>query len=91
MNRTELIEAIANKSGLTKKDSEKTLSAFMDTVKETLAAGDKIALTGFMSFETVDVSERNARNPKTGEIVISPAHKKVRTKIGATLKSAVNA
>lgn len=91
MNRSEFVSVLSERAEVTKKDADKVLTAFMDTIKETLAAGNKVAITGFMTFEAVDVEERNARNPKTGETVVSSAHKKIKVKIGSGLKAAVNA
>lgn len=67
MNKTEMIKAIAERTELTKIDSAKVLEAFQDTVKETLAAGEKIQLVGFGTFETVERAGREGRNPRTGE------------------------
>lgn len=91
MNKTELITAIADKAEVSKKDAEKALKAFQEVVTETLIKGDKVAITGFMTFETTDVPERECRNPQTGGTVLSPAHKKVKAKIGKSLKDSVNA
>lgn len=67
MNKTEMIKAIAERTELTKIDSTKVLEAFQDIVKETLAAGEKIQLVGFGTFETVERAGREGRNPRTGE------------------------
>lgn len=67
MNKTETIKAIAERTELTKIDSAKVLEAFQDIVKETLAAGEKIQLVGFGTFETVERAGREGRNPRTGE------------------------
>ncbi len=67
MNKTEMIKAIAERTELTKIDSAKVLEAFQDIVKETLAAGEKIQLVGFGTFETVERAGREGRNPRTGE------------------------
>lgn len=91
MNKTELIAAIAEATDISKKDTEKVLAALQNVVTNELISGKKVSLTGFMSFEPVDVDERKCRNPQTGGMVISPAHKKVRVKVGKTLKDAVNA
>ena len=69
MNKKELITSIAEKSELTKKDSELFLKAFVDSVVEALENGDKVQITGFGTFETVERSARDYRNPKTGEVV----------------------
>lgn len=67
MNKTEMIKAIAERTELTKIDSAKVLETFQDIVKETLAAGEKIQLVGFGTFETVERAGREGRNPRTGE------------------------
>lgn len=67
MNKTEMIKVIAERTELTKIDSAKVLEAFQDIVKETLAAGEKIQLVGFGTFETVERAGREGRNPRTGE------------------------
>lgn len=69
MNKKELITSIAEKSELTKKDSELALKAFIDSVVEALENGEKVQITGFGTFETVERSARNYRNPRTDEVV----------------------
>ena len=68
MNKTELIAAIAAKTGETKKDAEATLNAFVNVVSETLAKGDKVQLVGFGSFEVRKRAARKGRNPQTKHI-----------------------
>ena len=89
MNKTELISAMAAKTGLSKKDSEKALAAFMDTVTDELAAGGKVQLMGFGAFETKVRAERTGRNPKTNEAITIPAAKTPQFKAGKALKEAV--
>lgn len=89
MNKIELVTAMAAKMETSKKDAEKALAAFQEVVKDALIAGDKVSLSGFMSFESVDAAERECRNPKDGTTVIVPKHRKVRVKIGKTLKDEV--
>ena len=69
MNKNELITAVAEKSGLTKKDSEKVLKAFTEIVTEELKKGGKVQMIGFGTFETVEREGREGRNPRTGEKV----------------------
>ena len=69
MNKKELITSMAEKSLLTKKDSELALKAFIDSVVEALENGEKVQITGFGTFETVERSARNYRNPRTDEVV----------------------
>jgi DNA-binding protein HU-beta len=67
MNKGELVDAIAEKASITKKDADVFLSAALETIVEAVAAGDKVTLVGFGSFEKRDRKEREGRNPKTGE------------------------
>ena len=91
MNKTELIEAIANESGLTKRDAEKALSAFADTVTSAMKNGDKVQLVGFGTFEVSKRAARTGRNPRTGETVEIAASATPKFKAGKALKNAVNA
>lgn len=90
MNRTELIEKIAEKTSLSKKDVDVTVKAFVETITEALIAGDKIPLVGFGTFETVNKPARTGRNPITGETVDIAAKTTPKFKPGKTLKDAVN-
>lgn len=90
MNKTELIAAIAAKTGETKKDAEATLNAFVNVVSETLAKGDKIQLVGFGSFEVRKRAARKGRNPQTKEEIKIPASKAPVFKAGKALKDLVN-
>ncbi len=90
MNRKELIDALATKTGSTKADAERNLAAFIDVVTETLAAGDDIALVGFGTFEVRERAARIGRNPATGAELKIAASKSPAFKPGATLKAAVN-
>lgn len=89
MNKTELVEAIASKSGLTKKDSEKALSAVLDTVVAELAQGGKVQLVGFGTFETRVHKERANINPVTKEKQIIPETTVPAFKPGKAFKDAV--
>ena len=89
MNRTELVSAIAEKSGITKKDAESVLSATIESITAALKDGDKVKLAGFGTFETRKREERKGRNPQTGaEITISAATTPV-FKAGKAFKDAV--
>ena len=90
MNRKELIDALATKTGSTKADAERNLAAFIDVVTETLTAGDDIALVGFGTFEVRERAARIGRNPATGAELKIAASKSPAFKPGATLKAAVN-
>jgi len=90
MNKTELITAMAAKSGLTKKDTEKVLKAFEETITETLVGGGKVQLVGFGTFDVAERAAREGRNPQTGEPMPIPASKAPRFKVGKALRDAVN-
>lgn len=90
MNRVELIDAIANETGLTKKDIDATLKSFMNVVSDTLQKKDKVQLIGFGTFETVDKPAREGRNPANGEKIKIAASTAVKFKAGAALKEKVN-
>jgi len=85
MNKAQLIDAIAGKSGLTKADSKKALGATIDAVTEALKGGDRVALVGFGSFSVSERSARTGRNPQTGKEISIPAKKAVKFKAGADL------
>lgn len=89
MNKAELISSIAEKAGLSKKDSEKALSAALCSIEEALKNGDKIQLVGFGSFEIKERAARMGRNPKTKEAIEIPASKTPVFKAGKALKDAV--
>lgn len=91
MNKTELVAALAEKMELTKKDAEKALFAFTDIVTEVLVKGEKVAITGFGTFEVANRAEREGRNPKTGEPMTIAATKAPKFKAGKLLKDAVKA
>jgi len=86
MKKSDLIAKIAEKSGMTKKDAEKSLNAFIETVTEALAAGDKIALVGFGTFETKKRAARKGKNPRTGEQIKIAASKAPAFKAGKAFK-----
>ncbi|NLC04736.1 MAG: HU family DNA-binding protein [Tissierellia bacterium] len=91
MNKAELVASIAEKSNLTKKDSEAALNALMRTIEETLATGEKVQLVGFGTFEVRDRKAREGRNPRNPEEVIQiPASKAPVFKAGKSLKEIVN-
>lgn len=90
MNKAELISVMAEKSGLTKKDSEKALNAFVEAVEDALAEEDKVQLVGFGTFEVRERKARKGRNPQTGEEIDIPAAKVPAFKAGKALKDIVN-
>lgn len=91
MNKTELINAIASKSGLNKKNSEAALNAFVGSVEEALKAGDKVVLVGFGTFEVRQRAARKGRNPQTKKEITIPASKAPVFKAGKGLKDIINA
>jgi len=90
LNKSELVNSIAEKSGLTKKDAEKSLNAFVESVEETLVSGEKLQLVGFGSFEVRERAERKGRNPQTKAEITIPASKSPVFKVGKVLKDLVN-
>ncbi|SET41688.1 HU family DNA-binding protein [[Clostridium] polysaccharolyticum] len=90
MNKAELVAAIAEKTELSKKDSEKALKAFIDVVTEELIKGEKISLIGFGTFEVSERAAREGRNPQTGKTMQIAACKAPKFKAGKQLKDALN-
>lgn len=89
MNKTELIVAVAEKTAMSKKDSEKAVCAILDAVTEALAAGDKVQLVGFGTFEVKERAAHMGRNPRTKEAMEIPASRIAGFKVGKALKEAV--
>lgn len=85
MNKTEFINAVAEKSGLSKVDAKKAVEAFVETVSNELKEGGKVALLGFGSFSVAEKSARKGVNPKTKQPIEIPARKSVKFKAGAEL------
>lgn len=85
MNKTEFINAVAEKSGLSKDDAKKAVEAFVETVSSELKEGGKVALLGFGSFSVAEKSARKGVNPKTKQPIEIPARKSVKFKAGAEL------
>ena len=90
MNKSELVDAMAKKSGLSKKDTEAALAAFTETVTKTLKKGDKIQLVGFGTFEVGKRAAREGRNPQSGAVMKIAASKAPKFKAGKALKDTVN-
>ena len=90
MNKSELIDAIADKSELTKADAGRALDGFLGAVTEALSSGDSVALVGFGTFAVKDRAERKGRNPQTGAEITIKAAKIPSFKAGKSLKDAVN-
>ena len=89
MTKTELIAAVAEKAGLTKKDAERVINATMETITESLVKGDKVQVSGFGIFEVKAREARVGRNPRTKESIQIPATKLPAFKASKTLKDAV--
>ena len=89
MNKTELIAAIAEKAGLSKKDAERALNATIDAITASLVAGDKVQVAGFGIFEAKNREARTGRNPLTKETIQIPATRVPAFKASKTLKDAV--
>ncbi len=89
MNKTELINAVAAKAGISKKDAEKAVAAVFGSIEDALVAGDKVQLIGFGTFEVKERAARQGHNPKTGETIEIAAAKVPSFKAGAALKTAV--
>ncbi len=88
MNKNELISVVAEKTGLSKKDSEKALNATLDAITAAVANGEKVQLIGFGTFELRERAEKQARNPRTGETMTVPACKAPAFKAGQAFKNA---
>ena len=91
MNKTNIIEVVANETGLSKKDVDAVVSATFAAIASALKDGDKVAIAGFGSFEVKESAEREGRNPKTGETITIPAAKKPSFSASKALKDEVNA
>ena len=91
MNKTELVAAIAEKAGLSKRDAENAVKAFADTIAEELKNGNKVQIVGFGTFEVSERAAREGRNPKTGEKMPISASRTPKFKAGKALKDQVNA
>jgi len=90
MNRKDLIEALATKTGSSKVDADRNISALIDVITNTLKKGDNVALVGFGTFEVRKRAARAGRNPSTGEAIKIKASKAPAFKAGAALKATVN-
>ena len=90
MNKAELIAAVAEKTGLSKKDSEKAVNAAFDTIAANLEVGEKVQLVGFGAFDVKERGVRMGRNPKTKKEIEIPASRVPQFKAGKALKEALN-
>jgi DNA-binding protein HU-beta len=89
MTKAELVAKIASEAGITKSKAEKALDGFVSAVSAALSGGDKITLVGFGTFSVAARSQREGRNPRTGEKIKIPASKVVKFKAGKTLSEKV--
>ena len=90
MNKSELVQAIAEQTSLSKADAKNALNATLNSIQNTLTKGESVVLTGFGNFEVRQRAARTGRNPKTGEAVAIKASKAPAFKPGKVLKEAVN-
>ena len=89
MNKTELIAAVAEKTGMTKKDAERAVAATFESISASLAKGDRVQLSGFGIFEVKERSSRVGRNPRTKETIEIPASRTPAFKASKALKDLV--
>ena len=89
-NKTDIAEAVAEKTGMTKKDATASVEAFLAVITEAMSNKDKVQITGFGTFETRDRAARQARNPQTGETITIEASTVPAFKAGKALKDAVS-
>jgi DNA-binding protein HU-beta len=89
MNKSELIDAMADQAGLTKADAKKALDAFINATSDALKKGDRVALVGFGSFSVSERNARTGRNPQTGKEITIAAKKVVKFKAGSELSDMV--
>ena len=90
MNKLQLTDAVAQSTGMTKKDASAAVSAVLDAIVDALASGDDVKITGSGGFEVKTREARTGRNPRTGEPVEIPASKYVSFSAGSVLKDKVN-
>ncbi len=90
MTKTELISAIAEKTGSTKKNAELAVNTIFSTITDELAKGEKVSIVGFGTFEVRDRKEKQVINPQTKQMMTAPASKAAAFKAGQALKNAVN-
>ena len=90
MNKTQLAEVVALKTGLKKKEAEAAVNAMTDAIAEALKAGDKVQLIGFGTFDVKESAAREGRNPRTGETIKIAASKRPVFTAGSALKNSIN-
>lgn len=89
MNKNELIASVAERAGVTKKDSEKVVNALVDAIQGALSQGDKVSLVGFGTFEVRSRGSRTGRNPQTGQSITIPASRVPAFKAGKQLRDSI--
>jgi DNA-binding protein HU-beta len=89
MNRKQLVKDVADRSGLTQEQVDTALSSLTEVVTDSVKAGDKVVVPGFVSFERVERAARSGRNPQTGEAMEIPAQHAVKVSAGKALRVAV--
>ena len=90
MNKTQLVEVVALKTGMKKKEAEAAVNAMTEAVAEALKAGDKVQIIGFGTFDVKESAAREGRNPRTGETITIAASKRPVFSAGSALKNAIN-
>jgi DNA-binding protein HU-beta len=90
MNKAELVNEIANQTGLTKAKSSEVVDSIINSIQDTLKKGDKVTLVGFGTFGTAKRKARQGRNPKTGKVINIPSKTVAKFKAGAKLTESVN-
>jgi DNA-binding protein HU-beta len=88
MNRTELVQAVSERAGVSKADADRVLASMAEIVGETIAKDEKVSIPGFVTFERAFRAARTARNPQTGEEIKVAAKHTAKVSAGATLKNA---
>jgi integration host factor subunit alpha len=91
LTKSQIIDAVAEKNGFTRKKSLETVETLLEIIKSTLASGDDVLISGFGKFRVKDKRERRGRNPMTGEDMILPARRVVTFKCSGKLKDKINA
>lgn len=89
MNKADIVSAVAERAGLSKKDADKAVAAFTDVIVESLKSGEKVVLVGFGTFEVKERAARTGRNPRTKQEIQIPASKVPVFKAGKSLKDEV--
>ncbi len=90
MNKSDLVSAVANNTGMSKSDAEKSVDGVFDAISGELQSGGEVRIVGFGTFSVADRKATTGRNPRTGEAIQIPASKRPKFKAGKGLKQAVN-